>query len=134
VTPGGAALRRWRELRDLSQEQLARAIGKTLGAVSQYESGRIRNPDREALQQADLVLQADGEILAAYGLSDGVDDDGDLPTRAQMAETVEYLMRVVQRQGDALVQLGVAPRAIAVRPRPSWPRSRSSSRPNAPSD
>ena len=58
-------LRRQREASGLTQEQLAARVGKTLGAVSGWESGSYR-PRRLVVEQLDLVLGSNGELLDAF--------------------------------------------------------------------
>ena len=58
-------LRRRREARGLTQEQLAHLIGRTGGVVSEWERGK-HSPRRAVLRRVDDVLEAGGEIVAAF--------------------------------------------------------------------
>ena len=62
---GREVLRRTRETRGWSQEQLAHRIGVTKTALSDYERGKY-NPRRVVVQALDDVLEAGGDLVAAY--------------------------------------------------------------------
>lgn len=54
----------------MSQWDLAVALGVTNGAISQWETGRTK-PRRSSAQRLDETLEAEGEILNAYGYAAG---------------------------------------------------------------
>ncbi|WP_436775668.1 peptide deformylase [Yinghuangia sp. YIM S09857] len=60
-----AELKRWREVRGLSQSALAKAVGYTPSYVSKVESGQQR-PSQSFAEQADRVLNAGGAIKRAF--------------------------------------------------------------------
>ncbi len=49
------ALRKFRENKGLTQEQLAKELGVTASAVTQWESG-ARNPNIKVLKKLSLIL------------------------------------------------------------------------------
>lgn len=59
-------IRRIRDLREVTQDELAEYIGITPGAVSQWEKGRT-HPSRARSMKMDNYLRANGEILASLG-------------------------------------------------------------------
>ena len=76
MTTIGENIRKWREVRGLSQEQLAHRIGKTRSAVSQYESGKII-PRMGAIEDMARVLGVKkAEIIGgSFGYSSATLDD-----------------------------------------------------------
>ncbi|WP_327681066.1 helix-turn-helix domain-containing protein [Kitasatospora sp. NBC_00458] len=66
VEPFIAELKRWRDVRGLSQSALAKAVGYTPSYVSKVESGQQR-PSRAFAEQADRVLHAGGALRRAFG-------------------------------------------------------------------
>ncbi|MGW6917704.1 peptide deformylase [Kitasatospora sp. NPDC054939] len=60
-----AELKRWRDVRGLSQSALAKAVGYTPSYVSKVESGQQR-PSRPFAEQADRVLHAGGALRRAF--------------------------------------------------------------------
>ena len=58
-------LRRTREARGITQEQLAHLAGLTRNALSDYERGQY-NPRRQVAQTLDDLLEAGGELVLAY--------------------------------------------------------------------
>jgi transcriptional regulator with XRE-family HTH domain len=59
------AFRRLREQAELSQEQLAEAIGRDRSAISHWESGRYY-PEAEMLQKALSALNVDARVLFRF--------------------------------------------------------------------
>lgn len=59
-------MRRYRKARDLSQDALGKIVGRTSTSISQVERG-INYPHRDAVERIDEALEADGEILQAFG-------------------------------------------------------------------
>lgn len=66
-TPGDI-IRTHREKRGYGQEDLGHALGRSFGAVSQWENNRVK-PRRPTALRLDELLDAGGEILAALGYS-----------------------------------------------------------------
>ncbi|GHH62327.1 hypothetical protein GCM10018781_10350 [Kitasatospora indigofera] len=68
-TPGAepfiAELKRWRDVRGLSQSALAKAVGYTPSYVSKVESGH-QKPSAPFAEQADRVLHAGGALRRAF--------------------------------------------------------------------
>ncbi|MEV4614880.1 peptide deformylase [Kitasatospora sp. NPDC049258] len=60
-----AELKRWRDVRGLSQSALAKAVGYTPSYVSKVESGHQR-PSAPFAEQADRVLHAGGALRRAF--------------------------------------------------------------------
>lgn len=60
-----AELKRWRDVRGLSQSALAKAVQYTPSYVSKVESGQQR-PSRSFAEQADQVLHAGGSLRRAF--------------------------------------------------------------------
>ncbi|MBB4984995.1 peptide deformylase [Streptomyces nymphaeiformis] len=60
-----AELKRWRDVRGLSQKALAQLVGYTPSYISKVESGHQR-PSREFAEQADHHLRAGGAIRRAF--------------------------------------------------------------------
>ncbi|MER6713272.1 peptide deformylase [Streptomyces sp. NPDC006386] len=60
-----AELKRWRDVRGMSQSALAKAVGYTPSYVSKVEGGQQR-PSRAFAEEADRVLRAGGAIRRAY--------------------------------------------------------------------
>ncbi|MEU6233525.1 peptide deformylase [Kitasatospora sp. NPDC047058] len=60
-----AELKRWRDVRGLSQSALAKAVGYTPSYVSKVESGQQR-PSRSFAEQADRVLHAGGALRRVF--------------------------------------------------------------------
>lgn len=86
---GPAAIKRYRLQQSMSQWDLAVALGVTNGAISQWETGRTK-PRRSSAQRLDETLQAEGEILNAYGYAAGatrLDELVDLQERVERLET-----------------------------------------------
>lgn len=69
----GAVIRRHRNERGLSQQDLAVAVGKSVAAVTQWER-EIIVPRRGTAEALDKALSAGGEILAALGYTGPVVD------------------------------------------------------------
>ena len=84
-----------RKAHGLSQEQLAARIGKTTSTVSQYESGRINKPARSAVLALDDALEANGELLAAFGFSSPAGEIAELRGRIEELEAHVELLLVV---------------------------------------
>lgn len=70
----GAKLREWREHRGLTQDELAAAIGGKPQSVSAWEQGRY-DPRPATIRALDKALNADGAIVALYGLADPTADE-----------------------------------------------------------
>ena len=95
-------LRRRREARSVTQEQLAATIGRKVETVSGYERG-LFNPSRQTALAIDEALDADGEIVAAYFPSmTRMDALEGTVTRlaAEVAELQRQVGRLVELQGD----------------------------------
>ncbi|MCD0485626.1 peptide deformylase [Streptacidiphilus sp. ASG 303] len=60
-----AELKRWRDVRGVSQSALARSVGYTPSYVSKVEGGQQR-PSREFAEQADRVLSAGGALRRTF--------------------------------------------------------------------
>ena len=92
-------LRATREAQGITQEQLAHRIGKTLGAVSDWERGTYR-PRRSTIEKVDDVLQAGGELVAAFFPStnplDVLREDHEALVRevADLRETVQRMLEL----------------------------------------
>ncbi|GAA1093126.1 peptide deformylase [Kitasatospora arboriphila] len=63
--PFVAELKRWRDVRGVSQSALAKAVGYTPSYVSKVESGQQR-PSRPFTEQADRVLHTGGALRRAF--------------------------------------------------------------------
>lgn len=99
VETGPDAMRRYRQLRGtngrpMSQGVLARLVGLSDTAISQIERG-INEPRRENVRMIDAVLDANGEILAAFAMSA---DTGTSSLQSQ----IDRLREQVAELSDAL--------------------------------
>ncbi|MFC5908450.1 peptide deformylase [Streptacidiphilus monticola] len=65
-----AELKRWRDVRGLSQSALAKAVGYTPSYVSKVEGGQQR-PSREFAEQADKALHAGGSLRRSHAEIEG---------------------------------------------------------------
>ena len=72
----GAALRRLRTLKGLTQSGLARRIGYDRSYVAAVERGAVR-PSRAMVDRCDQALQADGELLRHWALTGPGSSSGD---------------------------------------------------------
>ncbi len=92
-------LKALREAQGVTQEQLAHRVGKTLGSVSGWETGLYR-PRRATIEQVDEVLQAGGELVAAFYPStnplDVLREDHEALVRevADLRETVQRMLEL----------------------------------------
>lgn len=85
----------YRELRGVTQEEVALALHVTQGSVSQWELGRT-SPSRGNAAKLDKFLGAGGEIVAAYGYKMPADTDHPDPTNADLATALSKLQAVVE--------------------------------------
>lgn len=102
IVEGPSLLKRLRAQQNYSQEHVAREIGVTLGAVSQWERG-ITNPRREKVEALDEMLTAGGALLRAFGYVESISSPG----AGDVADRVESLTRLNRAIGaavDALLQ------------------------------
>lgn len=65
---GPDVLRRYRRRANLTQQELSVELGRHASSVSQWERG-IQRPTRESAQALDDRLDADGEIVSAFGFA-----------------------------------------------------------------
>jgi len=70
-TPG-LTIKKWREIFDISQHELARHLGVSASVISDYESGRRKSPGIHSIRKiVNAFLEYDrergGEILKRYG-------------------------------------------------------------------
>ena len=88
----------WREVRGLTQEELAAAIGVTHATISRIETGIIGLKESRLYAIADALKVAPGVLLAAS--PDGVDADGDHGVLAlwhrATSEQKEQITRVIR--------------------------------------
>lgn len=87
-------IRRYRELSELKQDELAAAVGVSFGAVSQWETGRT-HPRRAIAMKLDQLLGAGGEIMGALGYAHPED----------RTDEISLLRGLVQSQGRELTRL-----------------------------
>ncbi|WP_051731725.1 helix-turn-helix domain-containing protein [Kitasatospora phosalacinea] len=66
----GSELRRYREARELSQEQLGAMVYCSAGYIGQFE-GATRNPQKEFSDRFDKVFESDGHFARIYSLVAG---------------------------------------------------------------
>ncbi len=114
----GELIREHRERAGLSQAEVALKVGKTDGAVSQWETGRAL-PRRDVAFKLDRVLGADGQIAAAMGYqlpSDAPSVVGDLAELQVLVNTHEDRIAAL----EALVE-GMAARLVALAERTTLP-------------
>jgi transcriptional regulator with XRE-family HTH domain len=94
---------------DMTQEEVAAEIGKTEGAISQYETGRI-TPERAVADKLDRLLRANGKILAGFGYAmPTLPPDAAAALQAQVLKLiaeVDQLTATVHAQGVELKRLG----------------------------
>lgn len=87
----GQIIKRLREERGQTLEDVALAVGLTFGAVSQWENGRT-HPRRAVAFKLDDFLQADGAIIAALGYARPTTGPSDAAARlAELERRVEVL-------------------------------------------
>ena len=101
VEPASDTIRRHRLRVGLTQADVGLKVGKTEGAVSQWENGRI-HPRRDIAYKLDAVLGADGEIIAALGYA--LPPDGPSVT-ATHEERISQLEAEVQQLQELVAQL-----------------------------
>jgi transcriptional regulator with XRE-family HTH domain len=107
VVSVGDLIREHRERAGLSQAELALKVGKTDGAVSQWETGRTI-PRRDVAFRIDQVLGAAGQIAAAMGYQ--------LPTDApSVAIVVERLVEQVTKHEARIADLEALVEAVTER-------------------
>lgn len=92
----GAVLKRERKARGISQDALAKRIGKTTSAVAQFESGRIR-PMRDVAEAIDAALETGTAIAGAFGFSSPVDQ---AELRASVDSLILQLAALTQRVSE----------------------------------
>jgi peptide deformylase len=80
-----AELKRWRDVRGLSQTALAQLVGYTPSYISKVE-GQQQRPSREFAEQADLQLRAGGAIRRAFLGLDGKTKTDAPPRPSPMSE------------------------------------------------
>lgn len=105
---GAATFKRFRELRGHSLEDVGLAVGVSEGAVWQWEVGRT-TPRRNTAVKVDRYLDADGEVLAAFGyapITPPPDELAELRTQlAALATLVHSLDADVQTLGAEVKRL-----------------------------
>lgn len=110
-------MRRLRAQLDISQQDLAVRIGKTVGAVSQYERG-VNTPRRSTAELIDDALDANGEILDGFGYASvSPPGGGQWVSREQfrdLAEKVDRLAEQLQENRDRLERLSRSKRRDAL--------------------
>lgn len=95
----GEIMATYRRAAGLTQAELASAVGlKGSSAISQFERG-IDKPMKPTAESIDLVLEAGGAILAAYGFSPPKDWGEEL---AAVRVELEFLKRVIREMANQL--------------------------------
>lgn len=107
-------IKRHREARGETQEDIGLAVGVSFGAVSQWEKGRTL-PRRGVAFKLDAYLQADGEIIAALGYTRPTISEAPV-TNAHLLEVLEGLVEVVADNQWMLRQIADS-RGIALQAR-----------------
>lgn len=105
----GQLLKELRSTLDVSQLQLAVAIGVTPGAISQIETGKT-SPKRETAQKIDDALKAGGQVMRIFGFSEpvrGLDPEvlTQLDVRYAPMEMAESGLATMERLADDLEKL-----------------------------
>lgn len=62
----GGTIKKWRELRHMTREDLAAALDVSVSSITAWETGK-NPPKRGTARQLDALLAADGEVLEASG-------------------------------------------------------------------
>ena len=65
----GAAIKRLRESKGLTQEELAKTSGVSLSSITKIESGAIKSLSREAIKKLSSALNYNKLLLLQLGLS-----------------------------------------------------------------
>lgn len=120
---GGDILREYREQRGLSQNELGAAVGKSDGAVSQWELGSV-TPRRGTAMRIDELLGANGAVLRGFGYAPVTPPDPgpSEPSNSELKALLERLIEQVDNMGAVLET--IATQALA----PSTTDARSSAR------
>lgn len=104
-----AELKRWRDVRGLSQSALGKAVGYTPSYVSKVESGQQR-PSASFAQQADDVLSAGGAIRRAHRDLEAAGRPAS-PTHSASAPDDHATSLIVEHEDTSLVYDGRTYRA-----------------------
>lgn len=107
-------IKRYREERGRTLEDVALAVGLTFGAVSQWENGRT-HPRRAVAFKLDDFLEAGGELVAALGYARPTVTAGPV-TNADLLRVLEGLKVAVDDNQWMLRQIAKS-RGIPLRAR-----------------
>lgn len=117
-------MRRYRALRDdMSQDELAKLVGRTTGAISQIERG-LNVPRRGTAQAIDNALDAGGAVMRAFGYAQA---DALNPPYELVVETVRLLAGTVRRLAQ-MADLEMPDLPLPVEPMSDAPGSRPGAR------
>jgi transcriptional regulator with XRE-family HTH domain len=106
--------RRYRQARNLTQRQVASALGVSASAVAQWESG-ADVPRRANALRLDEVLDAAGAVAAAFGYT--ADDAATEPDRLELLRRLDALDARVAELTELIKTLAASDRGRARRTR-----------------
>lgn len=96
----GSNIKKYRELKGLTQKQLAEAVGKTKNVISNWENG-LNKPDADTIEVLLYILEVDANTLLSWDNPEQIKNDAaDLANKILTNEKIAKMLPKLENMDE----------------------------------